>query len=990
MKATIRELAKRSAGGRKRENGALFLVLFFLFFLIGAGVTWFSISRKTADEIRLDTYGQWKAAYFEGDEERLRAFSENPATKAIGACKVVGDLIREDALEEIKELEKKAEAYEQGTGERLDSLETQAQVFLGLDMGRDVKNYFGMFGVVGTMDEEARRLGRVTVKEGRFPEALGEIAMTEAQILRLGGEARLGEPITVSVCSKDGAAEQKTYRLCGILNTYGGSWQSKGYSLVTAVISDRAADDYSWEPLYDMFMEIDGDPADTIAVYGMESESMETISHFSFNSYGYGFRSKQSLTYLAVAFLVVLLLAALLILQILTVQMRSRSRQVGILKAIGATDRQVRRLIFWEITDVLWKALLAGTILGGGLTALILWGSGIAGIRSMRFSLDPWLLMICLAGAVLMVYAGAMVPVRKGSRIPARGEIQAKVRRVPALKPKRRYSKKRLVTGRSGRSFRVGVLAMTMLFALVILLPFYHLMTVMAPYRNGELAFYYEMNTVGINAQLWEKNMNDVFLEQIRKVPGVEEVYTWKNTTDFWEDPLSVRWNGIEESTFEKKRKNWTADPYICGVNVDYKEWRNADDQALVSVLALDTQWKPDMEGLAELVEEGAYHKAAFADGEEVLLFLPPYRVTDYRAMTEESEKFTFNADPAYRKFYDTEQSIKPGDTLTLRLVYTSVKEDENTGRMTNELEYEKIIEVSVRVGGIIRSLPQNTKHGLWNEAVSSRQNSDGLTSFTVLMSSSLSNRLDRQYKELALDYWLQRYKDEPDGEALGRENYEWIYRRTSDQSRFDSIRILLSNQADVDTEGTLQSLADLYGLQFFPAPRRGSSEETFEDWKADYDRALDAVMLDLSVMLAGGFVLAAFLLQLVTERLAEDRKRLGIFLALGFGKRELIRLHLRQGLETGILAVLVGNAGVLLSAWLSHRKAIQAISPYAFSGNEERLLYQWKQWFGAYPWLIHGGICLGILLFCVLIFWLPLMGWLRGSTSEQIRELGE
>ena len=228
-----------------------------------------------------------------------------------------------------------------------------------------MKNYFGMFGVVGTMDEEARRLGRVTVKEGRFPEALGEIAMTEAQILRLGGEARLGEPITVSVCSKDGAAEQKTYRLCGILNTYGGSWQSKGYSLVTAVISDRAADDYSWEPLYDMFMEIDGDPADTIAVYGMESESMETISHFSFNSYGYGFRSKQSLMYLAVAFLVVLLLAALLILQILTVQMRSRSRQVGILKAIGATDRQVRRLIFWEITDVLWKALLAGTILGG-------------------------------------------------------------------------------------------------------------------------------------------------------------------------------------------------------------------------------------------------------------------------------------------------------------------------------------------------------------------------------------------------------------------------------------------------------------------------------------------------------------------------------------------------------------------------------------------------------------------------------------------------
>ena len=51
-------------------------------------------------------------------------------------------------------------------------------------------------------------------------------------------------------------------------------------------------------------------------------------------------------------------------------------------------------------------------------------------------------------------------------------------------------------------------------------------------------------------------------------------------------------------------------------------------------------------------------------------------------------------------------------------------------------------------------------------------------------------------------------------------------------------------------------------------------------------------------------------------------------------------------------------------------------IQPKHIHCGDEQLMYvlsgHGRQRIGAYPWLIHGGICLGILLFCVLIFWLP------------------
>ena len=75
MSGTLWKIARQSKQGRKKENRALFFVLFFLFFLTAAGITWFSAAGKVQEEERYSAFGEWKAAYYGADEAQRDQFS---------------------------------------------------------------------------------------------------------------------------------------------------------------------------------------------------------------------------------------------------------------------------------------------------------------------------------------------------------------------------------------------------------------------------------------------------------------------------------------------------------------------------------------------------------------------------------------------------------------------------------------------------------------------------------------------------------------------------------------------------------------------------------------------------------------------------------------------------------------------------------------------------------------------------------------------------
>jgi putative ABC transport system permease protein len=98
-----------------------------------------------------------------------------------------------------------------------------------------------------------------------------------------------------------------------------------------------------------------------------------------------------------------------------------RRREIGLLRAIGATPGQVRRLMYAETLVVAVLAWLAGVPLGA-LTAPLLAGPLVsAGLEPAGFTVtvQPVALLTAFLTGILVALAGVAVAARRSSRIPA-------------------------------------------------------------------------------------------------------------------------------------------------------------------------------------------------------------------------------------------------------------------------------------------------------------------------------------------------------------------------------------------------------------------------------------------------------------------------------------------------------------------------------------------------------------------------------------------
>ena len=223
MGKNLWKLVRLSARGRRRENRALFLVLSFLFFLVAAGIVWFSISRYTRQEQKYDAFGEWKAAFYGGTEEQIRKFTENPATVRSGISRVGGSILSPDWEARMEELDRQFEWEMEETARAcreagiefemlpLDqyTLEEKIRTVLYLPPEEPVSltDYFGEAGFIGTLDQGTAELGRIRMSQGRLPREDGEIALTEELLSSLGLEGKLGETVTLRVVGGENQME---------------------------------------------------------------------------------------------------------------------------------------------------------------------------------------------------------------------------------------------------------------------------------------------------------------------------------------------------------------------------------------------------------------------------------------------------------------------------------------------------------------------------------------------------------------------------------------------------------------------------------------------------------------------------------------------------------------------------------------------------------------------------------------------------------------
>lgn len=967
MKQSLWKIAHLSERGRKKENRALFWVLCFLFFLIAAGITWFSISRKTREEQRFETFGEWKAAFYDGSREQAEAFAENPATVRSGISRVAGTVLAPDFEERMAGLNRQFEAgmeANRAAAEEMGmemtilppdeySLEDKIRsvMWLSPEEEADVSDYFGSAGVLGTLDEGAAELGRVRLKEGRMPEKTGEIAMTEELLSVLGQDQKTGDPITLYVAGGDWQVEKITCTLSGILDSYGGGWNKKGYPVVSAAVSEDSLEALPWEASWNVFTDINGTVSDTIEIYGISEMSMEETAHFAYNNLAYDFYGRTDYSFVYAVLLIVFLISFLAVIQISAGQVRRRSRQVSLMKAIGATDRQVAGLFLRELFLMLWKAVLIGTAAGIGITAGVLWLAGSGGTGRIWFHLDLPLMAAGILLGCAVVCLSALFPVRQGARIPLRGEFSPKVHRIAPLDPGKKHRNRNLIAAKSGGLFRLGTVLLLTILAGVSLISIYLAGQSLYPCLSdsGVPVF-----NIGSRADVpySEESRNLALLEELSQLPGIGACHT--EQSGMGGSGLYLSYDGLADSSLEPLRKQWNDRPYDAG-RADLKD----GDWALANTVGIYTDWDENVEEAAGMVTEGRFDREAFAAGEEVLLYLPGYRIRDVRGVEVGESKIEYNNDPLLDSFFLTDDTLEAGEELTIQ-----VRLQEPAAGQTAEAAqaddsgflYSGVREFHVKVGGIVRYLPEEA--GL-------RWDPEGLGAFCVIGSHNFVNQMRAAWRELQEEY----------GQSVSFQS------GPQEESLYDTVSLKGSRDMDGSTWGSLQGLTGSRGLYL---------NGDYEEWKTEYEEALDQTVRCVTAGIGIGFVMLCFLVQSTGMRLREDRRKLGILQALGIRKREVRQVYAVRGMVNGAAALALSHLGLILAAVLRHREAIAALNPYRYSGIWERLLVCWKLMFSGYSWPVHILVCVLVFAFSILLYQVFLNRLLSESPTEAVRELGE
>lgn len=152
---------------------------------------------------------------------------------------------------------------------------------------------------------------------------------------------------------------------------------------------------------------------------------------------------------------IALLVGSMIILNTLVIILTQRRREIGLLRAVGASSRQVRRMLLAEalLTGLLGSAL--GVAVGVGVAALAgtLTGSITAGL-----AVPPLTVGLCFVGGVLVTVLASLVPVRRASRV---APLEA-LRPVAPEPDRRRHLRLRTVTGGLGTLLGVGVIVVAL------------------------------------------------------------------------------------------------------------------------------------------------------------------------------------------------------------------------------------------------------------------------------------------------------------------------------------------------------------------------------------------------------------------------------------------------------------------------------------------------------------------------------------------------
>ena len=303
---------------------------------------------------------------------------------------------------------------------------------------------------VAWLDENAKELYYLHFEEGRYPEVKGEIALERDAALRLGIKPSIGEKVSLSMLTANGtdyllSSSEKTYTVVGILTDKRKNIESDRMSentppLPAAFVCDNEKTDIGGKEINSLYFSATEKslnkkiPVDTPAgtLYASEFSVFteyiyEQLSKTYGDSYNYSYflndvsssfygssNAVNNSAILSITLSVVLMLASCIgIVNAFSANLKERKQQIGMLRAVGATRRQIINIFGREafiISIICFPISILISYYGVKLYAFIMGDDFI-------FIPDFKVLAISSAVSIICVMLAAIIPLFSASKI---------------------------------------------------------------------------------------------------------------------------------------------------------------------------------------------------------------------------------------------------------------------------------------------------------------------------------------------------------------------------------------------------------------------------------------------------------------------------------------------------------------------------------------------------------------------------------------------
>ncbi len=316
---------------------------------------------------------------------------------------------------------------------------------------------------IGYADSNWVKWGFAEPVEGRLPKEGTREAATDTRVLELlGVEPEIGTEFTMTF-DVDGTETTENFTLCGwweydeaAIASYVFVPESRAEEIFAKLGTkgmDGLTGTYNLDVMLKNGADIEGKMLTILEKHGYQSESRAEGGNYIQIGVNWGYISAQfsfgmdigTMAAVVAILFVIILTGYLIIYNVFQISVSNDIRFYGLLKTIGTTGRQLKRIIFWQACILAVVGIPIGLVCGYGigavLTPIVL--SQLDGISSQDLSVSP----VIFFGAAVFSLVTVLISCHKP------GKMAAKVSPIEAVRyTEQSKSKKKVRKAKSGAS----------------------------------------------------------------------------------------------------------------------------------------------------------------------------------------------------------------------------------------------------------------------------------------------------------------------------------------------------------------------------------------------------------------------------------------------------------------------------------------------------------------------------------------------------------